>query len=156
MCAPAVVALVGAAVSAKQQMDAAEYQAGVDENNARISGYRRDDAIQRGAYDARRVEIEGKTASEALRSQIEGGGISSTSGSAANAIATSRINAAADAARLRSNAAREAWGFANEEQDLRATSKFRKQAGYMGALGTGLSGVGQASSYYAQSKSKAG
>ncbi len=152
MCAPAVVALIGAGLSMKQQKDAADYQSGVDLNNARLAGYRRSDALQRGASEARRTEIAGGFVADRAAVEIEGGGIDSTTGSAAKAVAASRIYAGIDADRLRANAAREAWGFEHEQKDLEATARFRKKSGYMGALGTGLSGIGSASSYWAASR----
>lgn len=156
MCAPAVIAaLVGSAVQMKKEQEAADYHSAVDRNNARVAGYQRDDAIQRGAYDARRTETAGNTITAAARAEIEGNGIDSTSGSAAAALTASRVNAAADATRIRANAAREAWGFGNEEQDLLATSRFRKESGYLGALGTGVSGIGSAAGAYAQYKQAA-
>lgn len=142
-----IAALAQAALSIKQQNDAAEYQAKVDANNVKLAKYQAGDAIQRGGYGARRAEIAGRWAQSQARAQIEAGNISSTSGSAANAITASGINAAADAAQIRANAAREVWGFQNQAADTAASSDLRKRASYMNELGTGVQGIGTA---YAQ------
>lgn len=146
------VALFSALQSAKQQKDAADYQAQVDKNNATLLGYQASDVQQRGAQEARAAEVAGAQTQATARTEIAAGGIDPTSGSAANAITRSGINAGLDAARIRAQAAREAWGLKNEIQDLGASAKFRKKAGYLGALGTGLGGIGQAAGSYAASK----
>lgn len=144
MCAPAVVGLAMAGISAYQQNQAGKTEAEVARNNARLAGWQGTDAIQRGAHDARRVEIEGRRIGNDMRVGAGKNNIDSNSGSMANLITASNAAAGADADRLRSNAARAAWGYLGEEQDLLLRGRQARHAGYMGALGTAISGAGQA------------
>lgn len=152
MCAPAIIALAGSAVQMKQQMDAADFESAVADNNANLAYYQATNARQRGAAEARDVGLEASKIEGQAKVAIESAGIDSTSGSAKNVIAASNMAAAKDQERIRAKAAMEAWGFRNEEQELRARGKMAKETGYLGALGTGLGGAGQAAGYYAQSK----
>jgi hypothetical protein len=150
MCAPAVIAMAAqTAIQMKAQKEQADYQAKVDENNAVLATRQANDAIQRGAYEARRMEIAGRRASASAAVAVEANGLSSTSGTMANLVDQSRLNAAADADTIRANAAREAWGYKNETDELRERARQTRRAGFLGALGTGIAGAGSAASSYA-------
>lgn len=124
-------------------------------NNAMLTEYQRRDTLSRGGAEAGRVYAEGKNVGSEARAEIAAGNVDGPS--LDTAVLQSRYNAALDAARLRANAAREAWGYANQAQDLRAQARESKRAGILGAFGTGLSGAGQAyASYQAGKATKAG
>ena len=56
--------------------------------------------------------------------------------------AINAATAAMDAERARANAARQAWGFANEEQDQKARAKMTKKATLLGGIGEGIGAAG--------------
>jgi hypothetical protein len=141
-------ALVGTALSAYGQYRQGEVDEQVARNNAILARYQMRDAVQQGTYRAADIEGEGKRVIGAARAAVSTSGVDSSSGSAANLFTTSAVNAGIDAQRAKSQAARVAWGFANEEQDTLARSRMARQAGILGSVGTGLNGIGN----YAQSR----
>lgn len=150
MCAPAALMLAGTAVGAAAQYRQGKFDQKVALNNATIADYQRRDVIQRGAADAARVEAEGRRFASDARTNIAAGNVEGTA--LDKAVLESSYNAALDAARLRANAARAAWGLKNEEDELRARARDAKEAGFLGAFGTSLSGGAQAASMYASRK----
>lgn len=159
MCAPAVVAgvvVAGAAVQMYSQWRSAKAEQNAQEANAKMFGYQIVDATQQGAYEAKRIENEGRATGNAARAAINANGIDSSSGSAADIITTSAVNAAADAARVKANTARAVWGFKAEQSMAKSRARQAGSAGWLGALGAGLSGVGQAAGAYAAAGGKFG
>lgn len=151
MCAPVAVAAVVAAMQAKSAKDQADYQAGVEKNNATLAEYARRDAIQRGAYEARDIEIAGRREGAAARTAAAASGVAGTS--VDNAAMAATLYSAVDAARTKANAAREAWGFEAERDERKSRAEMLKRAGYLGAASAIGSGVGSAASSYAASRS---
>lgn len=153
MCAPAVALVAaGAAVQMAAQYRKGKFDAKIAENNAELARQQRNDVITRGAEEARGVEIEGRRTAAAAKTAVAASGVSG--GSMDDLVALSSANAAVDAATVRSNAVRAAWGFKAEEQEHKARARESREAGLLGALGTGLSGGGQAASTYASAKAK--
>jgi hypothetical protein len=109
-------------------------------------------ALQKGATQARRAEIEGRRVGAAAQAAITATGVNPTEGSVANIPTASEIAATIDADRARANAARAAWGFEAEEEEYLYAGRRAEQAGVLGSLGAGLSGIGTAGrslvSYY--------
>lgn len=149
MCAPAVIAYVAVTAAAtgvglyaqKRKNDAEEELAN---NNAVIAGYQRGAALQQGAYAARRTEIEGRHVAASALAATSVNGVDSSVGSPAAAITASGINAGIDASTIKANAARAAWGYEAQQQDILTQKRINKQAGYLGMLNTGISGLGSA------------
>lgn len=150
----AVGALGGAGLSAYGQYRQGQFDAQVARNNAQLAEYQAADALQRGASEARQIENEGRRIGESARVAIGANNVAG--GSMDQLLAVSAAEAAQDAERVRANAARAAWGFRNEAADQRARARMAKQAGVLGALGTGLSGVGAATSLMAGAFSGSG
>lgn len=144
--------LAGTAVQAMAQKKQGDADAQVAANNAVVAGYQRNDALQQGAYAAGDIEAAGRRVIGTARAAVGASGVDSNAGSVPNIFTASAINASTDAAKTQSNAARSAWGYTNEVQDSLAKSRMAKQAGYLGALGTGLGGIGSAASAYASSR----
>jgi hypothetical protein len=150
----AIAGLAGTALSAYGQYRQGQYEADVADNNARLMDYQRRDAIQRGEYDASDIEKQGMRESSEARAVNAAGNVEGKGVDVAADIP--RYTSAIDAARVRAQAAREAWGFENEAQDLRARAKAQRKAGILGAFGTTLSGAGNAMTQYAASRQKGG
>jgi hypothetical protein len=140
--------VAGAAISAYSQHQQAESEAEVARNNAKLAGMQRSDALRRGTWAASEVMAEGRRKTASARTAIAANGIDSTTGSMADLLTASSINARIDADTVRANAVRAAWGFGNEADDHLARAHMAKRSGYLGALGTGLSGVGSAAGHY--------
>lgn len=113
---------------------------------AQILAIRANMAKSQGATEAARIEAEGRDVQGMAKAQLAASGVDPTVGSAAGAIATSGVNAAADAVRVKAMAAMEAWGFKQQRRDVLAAGRQARRRGYLGGIGLGLAGAGQA--YY--------
>ncbi len=146
MCTPLAVGGIaaGTALSAFGQIRSGQAAAESAKVNATLDRYAARDALVRGGMAAREAELAGRNASDEAtvamgKSGIEGGVVD-------NVVTQAGLGAMEDAAMLRANAAREAWGYAQSAKDRLAQGKIAKQSGVLGALGTGLAGIGSAAS----------
>jgi hypothetical protein len=144
--------LVGAGLQAYAQYERGRMEAAALERNARLARYQEADAKQQGALEAGRLRAEGSAAASAARVAAAESGVDPYSGTVANVIASSGANASVAAARVKSNAARAQWGYAQEEANLREQARAAKRAGYLGAFGTGIGGAGSAAGTYATTR----
>lgn len=142
----------GTVVSMYSQYRQGQVEGQVADNNATLARYRQADAVQQGGYDAAKLETAGRSVNATAEAGIAANNIDSTSGSMADLLTGNSAAAAIDAARARSRAARVAWGFTNEANDLTAQGQNSRVSGYLGALGSGLSGAGAAASAYSSYK----
>lgn len=149
MCAPAVVAgvtiaatVASTAVSIAGQQKGAKGQSEEAERNARLAEAQARDAKLRGAEEARRVELTGARMGAAATTRLAAGGVSG--GTVDSPLTENLYNAEVDANRLRSNAAREAWGYEQQASGYKKQAGYIKEAGVLGSIGTGLSGLGSA------------
>lgn len=111
----------------------ARQQANVAEAQHRVSLMQAKDALERGREAQRDVRREANRVVEAQRAGHAAQGMGLTSGTPVDlAVDTTRV-AEADAARVRSNAAREAWGYKTEASLYRYQEKqLRDQGRYFG------------------------
>lgn len=151
MCEPMTIATVGAmaigtgiSIYAKQQQGAAESK--MAENNAKLARWQAEDATRQGAEDAAQVRSEGSNASAAATAAMAASGVETTTGSGATAIAAPAVDAAIAANNARTNAARRAWGYENESQDLSAQARMIRHGTFLGSVGQGLSGAASTAS----------
>lgn len=148
MCEPMTIATVGAmavgtAVSLYGKEQEGNYQARMAANNAKIQGWQQTGALQEGANQAAAIRSQGAAVGGAARSAVAANGVEGTTGSAANLFETNAINTEVDAARAKANAARAAWGFANEQQDMTAQAGMIRRGTMLGGLGQGIGAMGQ-------------
>lgn len=113
--ATAVAGAGMSAYSASEQADAskkaANYQAQVNANNAKIAEYQRSSAIQQGEVDAQNAMRQQAQTLSAQRAALASNGVDLTEGSAQDLLATTKFLGAADVNTIQSNAARQAWGY---------------------------------------------
>lgn len=102
---------VGAYSQAKNQQAALRAEAQVQQNNAVIAGWQAEDSIDRGEVAASRALVKGGQVKGAQRAAMAANGIDLGVGSAQNVLNDTDYLTAVDAATLRDNAAREAWGY---------------------------------------------
>lgn len=132
----------------KARQAAADRQAGVAEDAAI-------DAIARGEQEVGQVRREASDVISAQRVAYAGAGVDISSGTVADVIASTRAKAELDALKVKQNAARAAWGFKQEAENLRRGGVYERQAADNEATGTlltgvagGVEGVGRAFSTY--------
>lgn len=136
----AAAAAAGTATSIVSQQRAAAARARQAENNARIAEFQKSDAIQRGAFEARRRVIQGRRVASRAEALIGVSGVEAT-GSALNPLQRIAVNASLDAQTIKANAARAAWGFGVQSSNLLDQARDVRQAGILGSIGTGISGA---------------
>lgn len=102
---------MGAYSQAKNQQAALQAEAQVQMNNATLSGWQADDAVTRGEAAAAQQLLKGGQVKGAQRAAMAANGIDLSVGSAQNILNDTDYLTSVDAAQLRDNAAREAWGY---------------------------------------------
>ncbi len=145
------------AYSASEQADAskkaANYQAQVAANNAKIAQYQRSSAIQQGEVDAQTAMRQQAQTLSAQRAALASNGVDLTEGSSQDLLATTKFLGAADVNTIQSNAARQAWGYDVQGMNASASGQLDKwkadninPAG-IGAMAGASSLLSSASSY---------
>lgn len=137
-----VATLASTAVGVAAQVQQGEAAAQQAANNAQVASWQRAAVMQQGASEAARMEQAGRSVAERGVAVAGAGGLDTTEGSIASLFDQSAVNAGLDAEAARVSAHRQAWGLANEAQDLRARERNARRAGILGGIGTGLSGFG--------------
>ena len=165
MCIPLIAVAAIAAVasagmagySAYSQADAskkaANYQAQVAANNAKVSAWQRSDALQRGEIDAQNSMRQQADVMGKQRASMAANGIDITQGSALDVLSTTRFLGQADVNTIQSNAAREAWGYEVQGSNQLADANLSKwkadntHPALAGGMAAGSSLLSSASSY---------
>jgi hypothetical protein len=96
---------------AKNQQAALNAEAQVQANNAILAGWQADDAIARGDLAAVQQTIKGGQIKGTQRASLAANGVDLSVGSAQAVMNDTDFITAVDAAQIRDNAAREAWGY---------------------------------------------
>jgi hypothetical protein len=137
------------------QREAAESGAELQDYNARVADLQAKDARERGAEQESGFRMGVRSMVGSQRAGFAAGNIDVAYGSAADVQADATMLGELDALTIRTNAAREAWGFKVQADDLRKRAKIARkegvyleaagranaQAAYAGAAGTVLSGA---------------
>jgi hypothetical protein len=160
----AVVTAASAAVSAygaisKGSADAqqAQYQAGVAQINAQIAKQNADYAVASGEVEAKRSDMASRFKQGETVAQQGAGGLAVGSGSNARGVQSEKEVGVQDAALIRSNAAKRAYGYeVGAAQDTSQAAMFQtaasndKTSGYISAAGSLLSSGGSVASKWMQ------
>jgi hypothetical protein len=172
MCEPTTIALgaslalsaVGAATTAYGQVQAgkaaegqANYQAAVGRNNAIIAERQARDSEERGAADELAQRRQTAAILGKQRAGMAANGVDLSSGSPLDILGDTAAFGELDALTVRSNAAREAYGYRNQgaqfTSDAAATTiagKNSRKASYIGAGSTLLTSASQMGGDYAK------
>jgi hypothetical protein len=154
--AGAGVSALGSYESGRAQSEAAAYQAQVARNNAVIAQQNANLGIQSGEVQASNAAMQTRSVIGATKAGEAASGVDVNSGSFVNVRASESELGALDALTLRSNAAKQAYGYevaATSEEGqaglygLQSTQA--SQAGQIGALGTFIGGSGSVGAQYA-------
>lgn len=133
------------------------YEARLFEQNAGVADLQAADSIARGTLAEQKLRGETRQTVGGQRVGLAAQGIDINSGSAADVQAEAQSIGETDALTTRLNAAREAWGFQTQAQDLRNRAELTRRgaSAQAGALRTAATGtlLTTASSLYGQSRS---
>lgn len=134
-------ALVGAAMKARAAQQAGSVNAAVLEGNAALADRAASDSIARGEFGAERATLKGGELVSAQKTAYAGAGVDPSSGSPTAVAGSTAAMTALDAAIIKNNAAREAWGFATKAQDLRRQAAYTRSAASGAATQAVLGGI---------------
>lgn len=110
---------------------AAESEAQLSEYNAQVAALQAKDALERGVEEAGkfRAQVRGLIGSQ--RAGFASGNIDVGVGSAVDVQADTARLGELDALTIKTNAAREAWGYQVQAEDLRTRAQIQRQEGVM-------------------------
>jgi hypothetical protein len=156
MCTVAgALGALGAAGSLYQGVaarSAARAQAAADEQNARLADEQAKDAVRRGSYEEVKLRRSMSLLEGGQRAALAASGVDVDSGSALDVQEASRLEGERDAAVLRMNAQREAWGYQAQAVNYRNAASAARASGrnaMTGAvIGAGTSLLTAASPYF--------
>jgi hypothetical protein len=130
-----VVGQVKAGNAAKRageaQQRAANSQADLADYNAAVAEVQAQDAIARGAEDESRFRQGVRTLIGSQRAGFAAGNVDVGFGSAVDVQADAAMLGELDALTIRTNAAREAWGYKVQAEDLRRRGQIARKEGVM-------------------------
>jgi hypothetical protein len=153
------ISAYGASEQASAQKKAANYQAQVEANNAKIAAWQRTDAINRGEREAQNSMRERSAMIGKQRAALAANGVDLNQGSALDLLASTEFLGQEEVNTIQSNAAREAWGYEIQGANYSNNSSFERwkarnaSPGKAGAM-AGASSLLSSASSYAMSKAR--
>lgn len=164
MCELTTLLMIGSTVmggvSSIQQGNAAaasaNYNAQVSDMNAKVADQNARDALERGKIEEQQKRQEVAMLTGRQKAAMGANGVDIGFGSPLDTLVDTAMLGEIDALTIRSNAAREAYGYnvqgANGRADAalsRSSAKGAKKGGYLSAFGTVLGGAGDVMKYRA-------
>lgn len=132
------------AYGAYAQNEAGRQQQKIANRNADLLDASATDAIQLGEEQARQVKRQARSLRGRQRAALAGSGVDVNTGTALDLQEETTMLGEIDAATMRKNAFREAWGIRMQASNQREAGAFAKRAGRNQAIGTLIGGAGQA------------
>jgi len=148
MCNPVAVLAVSTLVTAGAQYQQGETAKNVAEFNAQSAKIQADDVLKRGGIAEEQQLAKTRQMQGTQRAIMAASGSDTTTGSNADILGQTTAMGALDAATIRSNAARQAWGYENQATQSIAQGNAAGAAGNMGAFSTLLAGGSRAYGMY--------
>lgn len=130
------VTAVGAGMGAYGQIKSGKESQKMFQRNAEIAEYQAQDAEARGKIDERKMRQLTEKTIGAQRAGLAGQGVDVNTGSALDVQADAAYLGELDALTIRTNAAKEAWGYRTQAQDLTQRGKNARREGEFGAFNT--------------------
>ncbi|RUX02451.1 MAG: hypothetical protein E5V51_00155 [Mesorhizobium sp.] len=153
--------MLGAAGSMQQAQATASannYNAKVQDMNARLADRRAKDAIERGALDEQKKRQQVAGIQGQQKAAMAANGVDVAFGSPLDTLVDTAVMGELDALTIRTNANREAYDYKVDAVNKRSGATMSRMAassaktgGYLDALGTVLGGAGKAYGQYKQS-----
>lgn len=135
------IAAVGTAASVVGQVKSGNAAKRIGDYNAAVADAQAADALVRGQQDEEKFRQGVKTLIGSQRAGFAGQGVDVGVGSAVDVQADAAFLGELDALTIRTNAAREAWGYTVQAQDARLGGQQAQSASRYGAASTVLSGT---------------
>ena len=115
--------------AARAGREVAEANAGLSDYNAQVAELQAEDAVDRGFEAESRFRSQVRGAIGAQRAAFAGGNIDVSFGSAVDVQADAAFLGEMDALQIRTNAAREAWGYKVQATNYRMEGDIRRREG---------------------------
>lgn len=151
---------VGAYYGAKSQKSSLEFQAQLDDINARLAESSAQSILFQGQREEQRSRLQTAQVKSAQRVALAANGVDLTEGSAAELLTTTDVMGEVDANTINANAVRAAWGQRSQATNMQIDAMGKRTAARaikpnMAAASTLLNGATQvASSWYTGTKGK--
>lgn len=130
----------GTALSSFSKLKAGREQQKMFEENARFADYQSGDALTRGKVNEKRQRQATEGVIGAQRTSLATQNVDVNAGSSLDVQADAAYLGELDALTIRSNAAKEAYGFQVQARDFRTRGKYAKQGGEMDAVNSIIGG----------------
>lgn len=151
-----VIGALGSIRSGYAESDAAKYQAQIAQNNAAIAGRNAQWASSEGDIEAQNQSLKTRAQVGATIAGAAANGLDVNSGSAKQVVQSEQMLGRLDAMTIRSNAARQAYGYLQQGQNFEGEAALKEaeakndvSAGFMGAGSSLLSSASQLGRQYA-------
>jgi hypothetical protein len=128
--------VAGSAFSAYSKLKAGRDQQKMFERNAGFADWQATDALERGRTNEKRQRQTTEGVIGSQRTSLAAQNVDVNKGSSLDVQADAAYLGELDALTIRNNAAKEAYGYTVQAQDLRQRGKYAKQEGEMGAINT--------------------
>lgn len=154
MCDPVTAVSIGTTLisgglKAKGEFDQSRFNAATATQNRDLANLSAADARERGAADEQRLRLEAGRLAGTQRATLAANGVDLDSATSQQALADTRLMADLDAATIRNNAAREAWGYEVQAGQHGAAARMAIRQGNLAMAGTFLGTLGNSASAYA-------
>lgn len=145
MCDPVTIAIIASsAMQASAQKQAGDAQKAIADENAKIAGLQAKDALAIGTEDVGRQQMKVAAIMGDQRSALASNGVQLDSGSALAIAEDTARTASLDEQTIMLNARRRAWGYRVQAGSDTLQGKYDQMAGNSNALGSLLTGAGEA------------
>lgn len=140
MCEPTTAMMVMTAISMYGQIKQGETQAEISNANAAALDTQAQRVAEAGSIkeQAHRAEVQKLLSAQTAQAGASGADVASQSFK--GVMEDTAVGGEFDALQLRTNALRDAWGLQTQAKGLRWAGSAARQAGYMGAAGSALTG----------------
>ena len=139
-----ISSLVGTGVAAAGAIQQGKTQGEIAQFNTDTAKFQADDAAKKGLVDEENQLAKVKQIRAQQEVVMGAGNLDPTSGTAAQVLDQTTKMGTLDALTLRTNAARQAWGYTTQATNSELQGSMARTAGYFGAAGTLLSGGARA------------
>jgi len=142
MIASMGMSFLGTGMKAFGEVQAGNAQDKMLHRNADIADLQAKDALQRGEIDQKKIRRRTEQVIGSQRVNLAAQGVDVNKGSSLDVVADAAYLGKLDELTIKNNAAKEAWGYRTQADDLRYQGRLAKKKGEQAAFNTILGGAG--------------
>lgn len=145
--AAAGFSILGGLLKGMSAIQAGDYNATVDNNNAKLADVAAGDAIARGHLAAATALMRGAQLQGKQTTALAASGVQANTGSALDVLTNTGLMSKLDADKITNDAAREAWGYRTKGSQYRQQAALDEAQGHNAAGASILGGITGAATY---------